>query len=75
MEPNAFLVSGEVGERRIQRDFIAVDPNELRLWRGVEDRLRVSCSSQSGIDEDASVCQRRDEELDDGVEEYRAVIH
>ena len=75
MEPNAFLVSGEVGPRRIQRDVVTVDPDELRAWSGLEDRSGVSCSSQSCIDEDASVCQRRDEELDDGVEEYRAVIH
>jgi hypothetical protein len=32
-------------------------------------------SSESGIDEDPSVFQNRDEELDDSVEEYRVVIH
>ena len=32
-------------------------------------------SAESGIDEDSSVFQSRDEELDDSVEEYRVVIH
>ena len=75
MEPNAFLVSGEVGARRVQRDLIAVDANELRAGRRVQDGACVAGSSESGVNEDTSVCQRRDEELDDAVEEYRAVIH
>ena len=75
MEPNAFLVSGKVGARRIQRDLVTIDPDELRAWSGLEECLGVSCSSQSCIDEGTSVFQRRDEELDDSVEEYRAVIH
>ena len=74
-EPYAFLVSGKVGARRIQRDVIAVDTDEGRAWRGVEQCPCMSGSSEGGVHEDPSVCQSRDEELDDSVEEYRAVIH
>ena len=35
----------------------------------------MSTSPEGGVDEDSSVSQRRHEELDDSVEEYRAVIH
>ena len=64
-----------MGARRIQRDVVAVDTDEARPGRRFEHCPCVTGSSESGIDEDASVFQSRDEELDDSVEEYRAVIH
>jgi hypothetical protein len=64
-EPNALLIRGEVGPRRLQRAIVTVDADEVRTRGCFEDRRCVSAESQSSVDEDAPMLQRRDEDLDD----------
>jgi hypothetical protein len=66
---------GEVGERRVHRDGIAIDPDELSRRGRFQDVARMAGASDGAIDDDSPMLQCREEELDDPIGEYWSVFH
>ncbi len=68
-------MTGEVGPTLLQRDGIAIDPDEPRARCGLEDAEGVPGASEGAVDEDASLPERWEEKIDDGPCEDGAVLH
>lgn len=75
-ESDPLVVGSEVGPTLLQRDGVAIDPDEPGMRRGVEEAERVPCPAERRVDEDSSaVCERREEKIDDGAGKDGAVLH
>lgn len=66
---------GEVGDRRVHRDGITIDPNELDRRGRFQEVARVAGASEGAIDDDSPMLHCREDELDDTIGEYWFVFH
>jgi hypothetical protein len=65
----------EVGERRVHRDGIAIDPDELSRRGRFQEVARMTGASDGAVDDDSPMLQCREEELDDSIGENWFVFH
>jgi hypothetical protein len=74
-DTDPFPIRREVGDRRVHRDGISIDPNELDRRGRFQEVARMAGASDGGVDDDSPMLQCRAEELDDSLGENGSVIH
>ena len=74
-DTDPFPERGEVGERRVHRDGISIDPDEMSARGRFQEVASMTGSAEGAIDDDSPMLHCREEEVDDSVREYWSVSH